>query len=214
LKTFEEIGLLKNIILIGSWCLVFYQLIFEGFRPQVRTTDIDFYVPDAQYAEPGDATTSLKRLNYDHIRDTLTNKSTFISPDGFEIEFLTNLNKDGLSAVRLGSSEIYAESLSYLGIYSTHYVELTYFGIRVKVASPAAFVIQKILINERRGSKTEKDKEAILYVATFVGSSRKTVEDFQILFGELPRKWKAKVLLFFKSNDVNLPQKTFENRFR
>ena len=39
-------GILNNVILIGSWCLFFYQHIFEDFVPSFRTADIDFYVPD------------------------------------------------------------------------------------------------------------------------------------------------------------------------
>ncbi len=36
----------------------------------------------------------------------MTNKSRFVSPDGFEVEFLAKLNRDGFSCVRLGSSGI------------------------------------------------------------------------------------------------------------
>lgn len=205
LKSLEDSGLLKDIILIGSWCLVFYQQIFEGFEPQIRTTDIDFYVPNAKSANPGDSAAALKKINYDHVRDTLTNKSTFISPDGFEIEFLTNLTKEGLSAVRLGASEIYAESLSYIGMYSGHYVDVTYFGIKLHVASPAAFVIQKALINDRRGLKAEKDRLAIAYVASFIPLSRKSRDEFYSLFDSLPKKWKKEVMNFLETYAMEIP---------
>lgn len=45
LQALNKDGLLQDIVLIGSWCLDFYKDLFEGFKPLVRTTDIDFYVP-------------------------------------------------------------------------------------------------------------------------------------------------------------------------
>jgi predicted nucleotidyltransferase len=52
LKVFSEVGLLNHIILIGSWCLFFYQYLFLNFVPRLRTTDIDFYLPDAKKRVP------------------------------------------------------------------------------------------------------------------------------------------------------------------
>ncbi len=145
LVAFKKEGFLDEVILIGSWCLVFYQQIFENFIPLVRTTDIDFYVPDVKKPSlDGNVILALKELNYDHISDTLTNKSKFISPDGFEIEFLTKLNRQGASTVTIGKTGIHAESLSYVELFGQHFIEVKRNGIIVKVASPAAFVIQKL----------------------------------------------------------------------
>lgn len=197
--------MLNDIILIGSWCLVFYRLIFEDFHPLVRTTDIDFYVPNPKRIDPGDVASSLKKLNYDHVRDSLTDKSTFISPTGFEIEFLTNLTKEGVSSVRLGFSQIYAESLSYVQVFADNCVDVDYFGLHLKVASPAVFVIQKILIQDRRGLKGEKDKAAIAYVASFLPASRKMSTDFYRVLSSLPLRWKRKVLTYFQANGLKMP---------
>ena len=60
-EAFDEAGFLKDVILIGSWCLSFYSSIFEGFMPNIRTTDIDFYVPDSRRAN-AKAVPSLKAI--------------------------------------------------------------------------------------------------------------------------------------------------------
>ena len=104
--------------------------------PSVRTTDIDFYVPDSKRANAAGLSERLKSINY---------------------EFLAKLNREGLSCVRLGSSGVFAESLSYVELFGSNYIEVKRNGILVKVASPSAFAIQKILINDRRGNKAEKD---------------------------------------------------------
>lgn len=46
LKTLEEAGVLKELILIGSWCLLLYRHHFGGsdLIPAVRTTDLDLLV--------------------------------------------------------------------------------------------------------------------------------------------------------------------------
>lgn len=205
LKAFDDNEFLSDIILIGSWCLIFYEHLFEGFKPTIRTTDIDFYVPHTKNADPKESTKSLKSLNYDHIRDTLTSKSKFISPDGFEIEFITKLNRDNLSCVRLGKSGIFAEALSHVELYASNYIQCDYFGIKVNVASPAAFIIQKALINNKRGVKAEKDKEAIKYVASFVFLSHRDLEEFQSILNSLPKKWKKSIVSFFEDNGLVIP---------
>ena len=194
-------------ILIGSWCLSFYNSIFEGFVPSVRTTDIDFYVPNSKRANASSLSDQLRAINYDHFQDCLTNKSRFVSPDGFEIEFLAKLNKEGFSCVRLGSSGIYAESLSYVDIFETNYIEIMRNGHGIKIASPSAFVIQKILINDRRGSKAEKDAQAIDYVMTFISASQKSRAEFYEMFDKLPRKWRKAVVGYLGRRKINLPSR-------
>ena len=48
LKALEDSNILKDIILIGSWSLMFYCEIFLNFKPTIRTVDVDFFVPDAK----------------------------------------------------------------------------------------------------------------------------------------------------------------------
>jgi len=148
----------------------------------------------------------LKKLNYDHLIDSLSNKSKFISPDGFEIEFLTKLNRQGLSSVTIGNTGINAESLSYVELFGNHFIEIIRNGLTIKVASPSTFVIQKLLINERRGKKAEKDLQAIHYVLDFIILSNKHREDFKNIWGSLPKKWKITLERIAKKNNLHLPE--------
>ena len=72
IKAFSDAGFLKDVILIGSWCLSFYVDIFENFVPSIRTTDIDFYIPDSKRANASGVSGYLKEINYDHFQDTMT----------------------------------------------------------------------------------------------------------------------------------------------
>lgn len=207
IQAFADAGFINDVILIGSWCLSFYVEVFEGFVPSVRTTDIDFYVPDSKRANAADLSERLKSINYDHFQDSMTSKSRFVSPEGFEVEFLAKLNREGLSCVRLGSSGIFAESLSYVDLFGSNYIEVKRNGILVKVASPSAFAIQKILINDRRGNKAEKDSQAIDYVLSFINASTKSCAEFYELFDKLPRKWRKTIEEYCKRRGINLPRR-------
>ena len=48
LKRFQQAGILQEMMLIGSWCLHFYRIVFENHDalPAVRTMDVDFLIPD------------------------------------------------------------------------------------------------------------------------------------------------------------------------
>ena len=207
IQAFADAGFINDVILIGSWCLSFYVKVFEGFVPSVRTTDIDFYVPDSKRANAADLSERLKSINYDHFQDSMTSKSRFVSPEGFEVEFLAKLNREGLSCVRLGTSGIFAESLSYVELFGSNYIEVKRNGILVKVASPSAFAIQKILINDRRGNKAEKDSQAIDYVLSFINASTKSCAEFYELFDKLPRKWRKTIEEYCRMRGINLPRR-------
>lgn len=201
----EKEGILGNIVLIGSWCLLFYKSIFINFEPTVRTTDIDFFVPNPRaIKEKNNIIASLKEINYDIVRDTLTSKSTFISPDGFELEFLTKINREQLACLKLGNTNIYAESLPYLTIFSGNYIEIDYDGIKVKVASPASYILQKLLINSSRKDKKEKDIESIKNVLSFVKESRKYNDELNSLYNSLPKNWQKKINQTTSQNNIQL----------
>lgn len=205
LTVLDNEGILSNAILIGSWCLFFYKYVFEHFEATVRTTDIDFFVPKPKsIKEKNGLVNSLKEINYDLIHDTLTHKSSFISPDGFELEFLTKLNRENLACVKLGNTDVYAESISYVDIFVGNYIEVNYDGLSLKVASPSSYILQKLLINRKRKGKGEKDIESIKNVLLYIGASRNFKEELKNLFNSLPRKWKKEILRTAKLNDVDL----------
>ena len=194
LNTLNEEGVLQNMVLIGSWCLLFYKNVFDGFVPSFRTRDIDFYVPNAKAVNAKENLIgSLRKINLDIRRDYLSLKSTFFSPDGFELEFITKLNRERTNCVKLGNTDIYAESLSFVEILSMNYIDVDYCGIKLKVASPASYVLQKLLVNSDRKDKQEKDIASIRNVLPYLMASRKYLEELKSMYLSLPKKWKKRI---------------------
>ncbi len=194
LHILDKEGTIKDVILIGSWCLLFYKYIFENFEPSIRTTDIDFYVPNAKSFKASNGLIgSMKNNNYDAFNDVLTHKTTFISPDGFEVEFLTNLNRQRLSCIKLGNTQIFAESLPHVNIFEGNYIEINYDGMIIKVASPASYILQKMLIHKDRKDKKEKDAESIKNVLFYLNASEKYKQELKKIYIQLPNKWKSTI---------------------
>ena len=205
LKVLDNEGILKNLILIGSWCLLFYKEIFDNFEPTIATTDADFYVPNSKaIKEETSLISSFKEINYDLISDTFSHKSTFISPDGFELEFLTKTNREGLLCIKLGKSNIYAESMPYVDIFTGNYIEIKCGDINLKIASPSSYVLQKLLINENRKEKKEKDLDSIRNVLIYIGASNKSIEELKTLYFSLPKKWRNKIDKTCQKQNINL----------
>ena len=50
LKELMNAGVLKELVLAGSWCQYYYRILFDEAPeiPLIRTTDIDFLVPNPQ----------------------------------------------------------------------------------------------------------------------------------------------------------------------
>lgn len=194
-KVLDRENLLDKVIIIGSWAVYFYSMIYPNFSINIRTVDIDFYVPfPTNFKQKYSLVLSLKKINYDLRQDTLTQKDVFISPDQFELEFLTGLNRNELNVVTLGNTQIHAESLRYLDLFNRHYIDFKFEGLVVKVASPAAYVTQKLLILHQRKTKIEKDVEAIKATLQYIHQDPLLSQEMKSIFNRLSLKTKKRIL--------------------
>lgn len=205
LETLDKEGILNNVILIGSWSLLFYKRMFESFEPDLRTRDIDLYVPNSKkIKDKFNIVESFRIINFDMFHDCLTNRSYFSTPDGFEVEFITGLTRDNLPSVKLGNTPIYAESISYVDIFKGNYVEVEYNGLKVNIVSPVTYVLQKLLINALREEKNEKDIGSVKNVLRHIKTSRKFSDELLNQYNQLPKKWKKKIDQTAKESGIEL----------
>lgn len=203
LNTLDKEEVLKDFILIGSWAMVIYRELFKNYRPTIMTVDVDFYVPNPKsVCEKNSVINSFKNINYDITYDRGSNKSKFISPDGFTVEFLAKLNRDRLSTIELGKTKIYAESLPYVDIFNNNYLEVNYKGVKVKVIHPAVYVLQKLLINSQRKDKAEKDISSITELMQFINKYPTYLNELKRLFSNLPKSWKKKINKAISDNNL------------
>ena len=78
-----------------------------------------------------------------------------------EIEFLIEQKGVGTEPVLKTNLGVTAQALRHLGILKSNSITINMFNMEISLPSPEAYVIHKIIINEQRGKKSEKDLQAI-----------------------------------------------------
>jgi len=94
----------------------------------------------------------------------------FSTPSGFikylhrdlEIEFLiSEIGRGSDNPYTLKHLKSNAQRLRYLDILEKYPLEVDFYGIKITVPQPAAFVINKFIISQRRKNKDKSDKDII-----------------------------------------------------
>ncbi|WP_039924688.1 GSU2403 family nucleotidyltransferase fold protein, partial [Treponema sp. JC4] len=166
-KTFNEIGLLKHVMIIGSWAEYIYPVLFNtDFVPNLRTRDIDFFYRNINI--PKDKIPVIEKLKeIGYVYDEENGISRFYKEDLLELEFLTRV----LGAGTEGCTEIKplgikSEGLRVLNILSNFPREVEIKSPEgddyiLTVPEPAVYVIQKILTNPVRNPPEKKVKDIV-----------------------------------------------------
>ena len=125
IKIFQELGILKYIMLIGSWAEYLYPSLFEtDFIPNLKTRDVDFLYRNINIPEEKiPIIQKLKDIGY--LYDEDNGISRFYNEDLLELEFLTRIlgaGEKGITEIKpLG---IKSEGLRVLNILSDYPCEV------------------------------------------------------------------------------------------
>lgn len=164
LKMFSDNGLSEHLILIGSWAEYFYMEaeILSDYEAAIRTLDVDFLVKNLKKPNPPLNIIGLaKEEGFLVDEDCLTGVTRLLSADGFEIEFLIAQKGKGDNPYLKTNLGITAQALRHLDVLKDNIISVDYMGISVNVPTPEAFVLHKMIINEERKDKIEKDRQVI-----------------------------------------------------
>ena len=206
LRRFDKAGILKHVILIGSWCIPFYSDYFKdvSYGLSLRTRDLDFLVPiPAQLKNKIDLVELLKDLGF--INEFIGEGYTKLVHPELAIEFLVPEKGRGSDKpFSLSAIGVNAQQLRYLDLLSRHVIRVSKEGFTVVLPHPALFSFHKLIIASLRKekSKSEKDiKEAIHTLKELLNKDGSGVmyRYFQVL---LP-SWRKKVLKKMKEIGEN-----------
>ena len=158
LKRMEADCILSDVILIGSWCMVFYKEYFSGhdYAPSIRTRDIDFLVPKPHVIRAKtDLAESMRDLGF--IKGFRGREGYMIleHPE-LSIEFLVAERGKGTDKpVLLPQIKMNAQALRFMELLTenTMYVEVE--GVLVTVPHPANFALHKLIVSHRRRDKNK-----------------------------------------------------------
>ncbi len=213
IKAFDEIGLLRHVMIIGSWAEYLFPPLFKtDFMPNLRTRDVDFFYRNINIPkEKINVVQKLKSIGY--VYDEVDGISRFYKEDLLELEFLTRVLGAGTDGkVNIKPLGITSEGLRAINILSDFAREIEATATdgenyTLIIPEPSAYVIQKILTNPDREprEKRAKDIAAVKELLYHIGKST----EHKIKFSEVYKRLSAKQLKIIKQvceeNQIVLP---------
>ncbi len=205
LRRFSKEGLLNKMILIGSWCLIFYEDFFAGlnYTPTIRTRDIDLLVSlPPKIKTEIDVPELLADLGF--IPDFIGSKGYMrLNHPELIVELLVPERGRGTDKpYPLPGLKMNAQPLRYLDFLATNTILVKYGDMTIKVPHPAAFALHKLIIFKRRTKKdkAEKDEQQALMIFDSLiekGDLRK-IRD---IYRSMPKSWQETILDNLKKLD-------------
>jgi len=208
LRRLDQRGLLSNLILIGSWCLLLYKDYFQrrSYRAAIRTRDLDFLIPLPQrFAAKVDLHNLLRDLGFVINFKGSDGWITLQHPD-LIIEFLVPERGRGTQKpVSVPALGVNAQSLRFLDFLATDTIRVRFHDLAIRVPHPANFALHKIIIATRRLSdKGERDRsQAIQVLQALIQSGEGTT--IRARFHKTPARWQTcirKSLVKMKEDNI------------
>ena len=196
-RRLDKAGILKSLVLIGSWCIPFYESYFKGLEyiTSIRTRDLDFLVP-----EPGSIRTDVKVA--DLLKDLGFTKGyrghegyIILEHPDLAVEFLVPEKGRGLDKpFPLPKLGLNAQSLRFMELLSRDTISVKIGGVPFLLPHPINFALHKILLSGRRSGaeKADKDFEAGLRVLNAL-IAKKEQRKIRKVYTSLPRKWQTAI---------------------
>ena len=198
LRRLDKAGILKDIILIGSWCIPFYEEYFSDIKYSlgIQTRDIDFLV-----ASPNKIRSN---VNIPELLKDLGFIMGFRGKKGYiklehpelVVEFLVPERGKGIDKpVDLPKLGLNATALRFLDFLTDNTIKVRLDDFSITLPHPANFALHKLIIFQRRKKqeKAQKDSGAaigILKALINKGEARVVGR----VFNAIPQKWQSKII--------------------
>ncbi|MGE0269294.1 MAG: GSU2403 family nucleotidyltransferase fold protein [Candidatus Omnitrophota bacterium] len=200
LQRFHKQKILSELILIGSWCVVFYEKYFSG-QDDLRkitliTRDIDFLIDHpASIKVKVDIPELLKDLGF---ITTFKGAQGYIKLDHPELilEFLTPERGRGREKpYPLPSLGVNATALRFLEMLTQNIIQVKIDQMTIKLPHPANFALHKLIIAPRRlkKEKTIKDQETAMIVLKAL-INHQQISSIKKAYKTIPFNWQKKII--------------------
>ena len=169
LRRLDKAGILKDIVLVGSWCTIFYKDFFAGkkYMTSLTTRDMDLLIPRPRAIKAKvDVAELLKDLGF-VVGFTGSQGYIRLEHPQLIVEFLVPERGKGsdrpYSLPQLGLN---AHALRFIEFLSQDIITSKIGSIKVTLPHPANFALHKLLVMGRRpkAEKQAKDKEAAIKI--------------------------------------------------
>ena len=195
IKLLHDNDLLEHVIVIGSWCEYIYAQsgVLPDYSAMIRTLDIDFLVKNMRKpTEKVNLSTIAQENGYTVDYDVMNETTKIYTPDLMEIEFLIEQKGSGVDPVIKTNLGVNAQALHHVGMLKQHTITVPLFDMNITVPTPEAYAVHKVVINESRGKKSEKDMNAVQNILPYLNH-----EKLNVVIEGLTKKERAIAETFF-----------------
>ena len=196
LRQLDEAHVLDGVVIVGSWCVLFYERYFNTpeYRATIRTRDLDIAIPiPPRFGRNVDLADQLGQLGFVMDFKGSDGYIRFLHPD-LIVEFLVPERGRGTNKpFEVPALGINAQPLRFLDLLLGDTISVPFQSVNVRLPHPARFALHKLLISGRRPSeKAERDREqaaAVVCALEIAGESAR----LRAVFVALPAKWKSQI---------------------
>ncbi len=197
LRRLDNAGILKHIVLAGSWCTLFYEKYFGSTRyaATLKTRDIDFLIPrPAAIKEAVDIPELLKNLGF---VTGFTGSQGYIRLEHPQliVEFLAPETGRGTDRpYRLPQLGLNAQALRFLDFLNQNTITVEVEGITLTLPHPANFGLHKLLVVQKRPTAEKAMKDIQAAARILKALVEKGEADFvKSVFRSMPKRWQSKI---------------------
>lgn len=157
-------GALKDMVLIGSWCVPVYEHLYNVTAYPIVTQDMDWLLHNPRHtASNVDIHGLLKGLSYEPMFDINMDLVKYCR-DEFTIEFpapkTTAAPNENGRVVKVKKLNLSAMTLKYMDIPARNHMTVEFKGLTLKVPTLPAYVLHKAIVSPLRTKPAKKIKDA------------------------------------------------------
>jgi hypothetical protein len=210
LLSLDNIGVLADCILVGSWCQDFYRHLWHNpFQiPAATTTDADLLVPKRlKFRQPADIAAVMQQNGF-KLDFNASGLMKFIHED-FKFEFLTEAGaKSSETVFTFNNFNITAQELHFMNIPLAYNFIMPFRDISIRLPQPEAFALHKLIVGYRRlkTEKREKDLAAARGLLEYFSTKDHHRKRLKEIFDEMPGNWKKKINNSLQKAGLELPR--------
>ncbi|MDO9572516.1 MAG: GSU2403 family nucleotidyltransferase fold protein [Candidatus Omnitrophota bacterium] len=205
LKRLDNSGILKHLVLVGSWCVPFYKEYFSDveYVTSITTRDLDLFVPLPLVTK--------NKIDIEKLLDGLGFVIDFKGSDGYIqlyhpeliLEFLVAEKGMGLNKpYKLGQLGVNAQPLRFLNLLTAKLINIVVEDIKINLPHPALFALHKLIVSDRRPKEDKKIKDldmAIRIIRALIDKDE--ADKLKFFFMGFSPKLRKKIIDVLKDSD-------------
>jgi hypothetical protein len=211
LTDLQDAGILKHLVLVGSWCQDFYRYQF-GNPPQIpaaKTMDADILIPRRlpKISQPVDIVSIMKKNDFFFEISPSTGLYKFDHPL-LKVEFLTDPGAKPDEVPRYFEAlGVTAQELHFMSLPLSYNYPLTYQHLIINIPEPEAFALHKLIVCQRRLKKMKAEKDLLTAKGMFEFFRDKPhhIKRLHQIIAEQPKGWQKKIKLALEKTGLELP---------